>query len=292
MKTYLTQFFEICEYDTADAQYFLELYDKIVSNSKANDCLNRAIGLYTDDMNCDYDIILKYADDIAQILGLREYTTHLMVYICLTKQLLQNYKEREIDVQIFYKTVCNLRYKLQECKQVKGVRGTFSGGWLSGFFNMKRFALGRLEFEVAELEFDYNKNGIMLPKGTKVINTHIPQTGEPIDKQSCDDSFRRAKEFFKNEIGNICAFICVSWILYPENINIFEKHTNMYRFHTEFDALNTITFKDHPELWRLFGTEEKNPDRLPADTSVRRNFIKYIKNGGKTGSTYGIKIFD
>lgn len=44
------------------------------------------------------------------------------------------------------------------------------------------------------------------------------------------------------------------------------------------------------DLWRLFDTEEKNPDRLPADSSMRRVYIQHLKKGGRVGCGFGVKL--
>ncbi|MBQ9113406.1 MAG: hypothetical protein IJY05_00610 [Clostridia bacterium] len=88
------------------------------------------------------------------------------------------------------------------------------------FFNLTRFALGRLQFELIPLPFNYEKNGLKLEKGKTVINVHIPRTGTPMDKESCDDSYARANAFFKPQTGENTVFFCNSWSYTPK-ISIF-----------------------------------------------------------------------
>jgi hypothetical protein len=55
-----------------------------------------------------------------------------------------------------------------------------------------------------------------------------------------------------------------------------------------FEILDQNISKDNGELWRLFDTDEKNPDRLPTNTSLQKAYVKHLKNGGKTGLGLGI----
>ena len=137
---------------------------------------------------------------------------------------------------------------------------------------------------------DYEKNGVKLERDkSKVINVHIPRTGKPLDKESCDKSYAMARKFFKEQVGENCPFVCYSWLLYPENKQILPPHTNTYRFMSEYDIIGWDN-NDGEDLWRLFDTEERNPDKLPADSTMRRCYIDHLKNGGKVGCGFGIKL--
>jgi hypothetical protein len=90
-----------------------------------------------------------------------------------------------------------------------------------------------------------------------VINIHIPRTGTPMDVQSCDESFARAKAFFAEETGEVCAFVCSSWLLYPEHEQMLSHESNVYKFMKRFDVFRSGTSKGRGDLWRLFDTDEK-----------------------------------
>ena len=206
----------------------------------------------------------------------------------MTRRLRALYAERGLSSEIYRNSVLDLRYKLEECKTVKGIVGSFVAYWFPGFFDLSRFALGRLQFEMIDFGMDYERNGHVLTPKSRVINVHIPRTGTPMDKESCDDSYRQAKEFFKKETGEECVFHCHSWLLYPENRTILPPHTNIYRFLSEYEILASHTDRDGRELWRLFDTDERNPDRLPTNTSARRLYAEHLKKGGKVDVGKGI----
>ena len=288
MKAYLESFFSEFAYEPEDAEVLLGAYDRIMADKKAAALWREALGLYEQDAFCDYQKIIALADEAAGLLGLNEYTLELLVFICMTPGLERRYAEQGLDRQIYHNSILDLRYKLEECKAVYGVVGSFVPGWFAGFFKLKRFALGRLQFETVDFDGTYEKDGNRLEPGSKVINIHIPRTGTPMDPASCDEAFRLAKAFYKDRVGDPTPFVCGSWLLYPENEKILSEQSNTYKFMKRFDIIRSHITKDGGNLWRLFDTKETNPYRLPTDTSFRRRYAEHLKKGGKLGSGYGV----
>lgn len=289
MRNYLNDFMTKWEYTSEDKAFLLEAYDKICANSEAKAEFDRILGVYESNIKCDqYKEILEPAQKAGYLANVHKYTSGLLIYMCMTKHLKKLYEERGINDQIFYDSMLDLRYKLEECKVVRGMVGSFVAWWFPGFFDLTRFALGRLQFEVVKFGHNYDKNGIKLTPESKVINVHIPRTGTPMDKESCDAAYAQAREFFKEEAGENCPFICHSWLLFPEHENILPKHTNVYRFFSEFDVFESGE-NEGDDLWRLFDTEDRNPNRLPTDSSLRRNYVEHMKKGGKLGWGLGVR---
>ena len=289
MRNYLNDFMTKWQYTDEDKAFLLEAYDKICANSEAKAEFDRILGVYEANIKCDqYKELLVPAQNAGYLANVHKYTSGLLIYMCMTKHLKKLYEERGINDQIFYDSMLDLRYKLEECKAVRGMVGSFVAWWFPGFFDLTRFALGRLQFEVVKFGHNYDKNGIVLTPDSKVINVHIPRTGTPMDKESCDAAYAQAREFFKEEAGENCPFICHSWLLFPEHANILPKHTNVYRFFSEFDVFESGE-NEGDDLWRLFDTEDRNPNRLPTDSSLRRNYVEHMKKGGKLGWGLGVR---
>ena len=289
MKQYLNDFMTECEYIDTDKAFLLEAFDKIQADETAKNEFERLLQVYENNIHCDYyKEILVPAQDVCKPIGVHKYTAGLLIFMCMTKHLKELYIQRGIDMEIYKNSVLDLRYKLEECKAVRGMIGSFVAWWFPGFFDLTRFALGRLQFEVVKFGHNYDKNGITLTPDSKVINVHIPRTGTPMDKESCDKAYAMAREFFKEEVGEDAHFICHSWLLYPEHGNILPKHTNVYRFYSEFDVFEYAD-TEGDDLWRLFDTEDRNPDRLPTDSSLRRNYVEHMKKGGSVGWGLGVR---
>ncbi len=291
MRTYLNEFFKDFAYEEADAQHLLATYDHISTNQAANHLLGEILAAYSANILLDYkEEVQNRAGKIAEMTALHPFTVDLVVFICMTKHLRSVYEENGIDLQIYRDSVLDLKWKLEECKIVRGICGTFVAHWFAGFFNLTRFTLGRLQFELRPIGFDYEKNGRKLIKGESlVIKVHIPRTGAPMDKESCDKAYAQAREFFKDKVGENPAFLCNSWLLYPENKEILSPHSNTYRFLSEYDIVLSRT-NTGEDLWRLFDTDEKNPARLPTDTTFRARYVEHLKKGGRVGIGIGIKL--
>lgn len=288
MRDYLESFFERFGYEREDAVLLLDVYDKIRASESASALWSGAIGLYDADVACDFSELRRAADSAASILGIRENTTELLLLICLTRRLELEYGRRGIENAVFLNTMQDLRYKLEECKLVRGFVGTFVFSWFDRFYNLTRFALGRLQFEIVDFGESYERGGKILTPGSKVINVHIPRSLEPLTPGRCDEAFVWACEFFADKIEGDIAFVCNSWLLYPENEKILSAGSNVYKFMKRFDIIKSSTDADFRHLWRLFDTDEKNPEKLPTDTSMRRAYVEHLKCGGKVGTGKGV----
>ena len=288
MERYLTDFLRSQGYEPEDAAYLLDVYGRITRNPEAQRLWDEALALYDGDANCNYDDIIRRADQAAEMLDFHQYTAELLVFLCLSRRLRERYQERGLDLDIFDRSMADLRYKLEECKLVYGIRGSFVAGWFVGFFNLSRFGLGRLQFELISFGAEYDKDGHVLTADSTVVKIHIPRSGEPLTPEACQDAYRRAKALFGDRVADPCPFVCNSWLLFPGHDDFLPKHTNTYQFYKSFDIFAQGYTKNRSDLWRLFDTMDCNPDRLPTDTSLRRAYVEHLKRGGQTGWGRGV----
>lgn len=284
MKDYLIEFFDEFSYEKSDADFLLSVYDKIIQNFEANNFWHSALTLYENDINCDFKAILNSADNISEKISIHKYTTELLVCICLTKQLKSEYVARNIDLDIFHNSVLDLRYKLDECKLVKGIVGSFVADWFYGWFNMTRFALGRLQFDMSTLGTEYKG----LSADRFALAVHIPRSGEPLTADACDSSFKLAKKIFEDKFLGNYVFTCNSWLLYPENNLILSESSNIYKFMKRFDIIDFGDSETNGDLWRIFDTDEKELKFLPRNTTLQKAYAEHLENGGKMGWGFGI----
>ena len=282
-------------YQEDDAAHLLAAYDTVVSNPEAKQQFEGAIATYEANIDCDFGALTAQCKKAARLVGVHNHTTDFLLFACLSKHLRELYALRGVDQAIWHDSMLDLKYKLEECKQVRGVRGMFVAFWMPGWFKMTRFALGRLQFEVVDFGREYQKDGIVLGKESKVLNMHIPRSGQPLSPALYEDSFARAKAFFAEQMpqdqcpdGKI-PFVCHSWLLYPRMTEFVPKSSNVRKFMEEFEILSWDD-SDGESLWCLFDTAERNPDRLPTNTSLRRAFVERLKSGGRVGWGYGIKF--
>ena len=297
MRAYLEQFMKDFEYEEKDAKFLLQEYDKIRRNRSSNALFNEAIDDYNKSIQIDYgnDVLLK-AEKAGKNAGVHPYTAGLLIFMCFTKHLKELYDEKGISEKIYHDSMLDLRYKLEECKLVKNIIGSFVARWFPGFFDMTRFALGRLQFEMSTYQGkDYEKNGKKVVKGDRVISVHIPRSNTPITKEATDDAYAQAADFFIHEVTNKqVVFICHSWLLFSDTLEVFPKHTNTYRFIHEYDVVWNSYDKEgeYNDAWRLFDMDYTgNIEDYPENTSMRRVYKQYLRDGGRTGEGFGIIIY-
>lgn len=288
MRAYLSDFFRDFAWPEEDAQFLLACYDRIQADPEARKRWEEALGMYDRNPDCDYGQILKLAEQAAEQIDRHELSLHLLVYVCMSRRLKQYYAQKGIDPEIYRTGVLDLRNKLLECKAVYGFAGTMSGTFFPTMFRMTRFCLGRLQFEVLPFGAHYERNGHVLTPESKILNIHIPQTGTPLDPESCEAAFRQAKAFFAGQVDEPCAFHCRSWLLFPEHRRMLPAHSNIRRFMERFDLYDRGVYLKREALRWLFDTEEKNPDRLPTDNSLRRCYVEFLKQGGRPGWGAGV----
>lgn len=264
----------------------LATFDKLAETDEFLNIVNR----YSEE-KFDFNLMLEDTKLLAESNRICTYTVHMLLLLCMLPELLRKYIEMGIDIEIFYDTMQDLRYKLEECNLVHGKCGTFVAKWYKGFFEMKIFSLGRLQFEINHTWFDCNVNGYTIPKNTKVLSVHIPRTGTPLNHDLVVDSYKKARVFFKDDFESEIIFICNSWLLYPWNRTVLHDNSNIAQFYDDFIIVQTGEYTDYSEMWRLFDCiVDGNPDNLPADTSLRRTFIERIKSGEPVGYGTGVMI--
>ena len=241
----------------------------------------------------DFTEMLEDTKTLALKNNICEFSAYMLLLLCMTPKLHKRYIQKGINDKIFYETMADLRYKLEECILVRGKIGTFVPQWYKGFFEMRIFALGRLQFEINHTWFECTVDGIDIPKGTKVLSVHIPRTNTRLEHSLVIDSYRQAAQFFKEEFDESIIFICNSWLLYPWNRTILKDGSNLAQFYDDFTIVSSGEYQNYSEVWRLFDClYDGDPNNLPNDSSLRRAYIERIKSGLPIGHGTGVILYD
>ena len=293
MKAYLTEFMERFSYPSPAREALHLALEKILASSDETARFDALSNAYDRDAALDYAALIAEMTALCESVDVHPYTGHLLLFIRLSRRLLQRYREQGISETIWQDSMFDLRYKLEECHLVQGVWGTFVAKWNEGFFNVTRFALGRLQFELKPFGFTYEQNGVTLTPDSLVINTHIPRSEQPLTNESVWASYAQAAAFFKDRLqGAPVAFYCSSWLLFEKHREMLKPTSNILRFMSDFSIVETGEYKDYGEVWRLFDKRYTgDPDALPADSSLRRAYIALMKKGEKTGWGKGVLLY-
>lgn len=259
-------------------EYFCSLIEKIGA-----DTFRTATEKYVADETDDYKLLTK---EIADANGISVYTADMLMLILAAQPLKDKYAQNGYSEELYYDTMCDLTYKLTECRKLHGVWGTFVTDWFRWFYQLKRFTLGRLQYEMRISEFDYKDK---VKKGDKVIYCHIPSSG-PITPESVTDSLNRAYDFYGCDGELIVA--CSSWMLYPPHYDLFPENSNIRKFYDMFDIFSTKEMGTH-DLWRFF-YKENIEDITEEDikTRLHRNFYDFVKAGNPMGSGLGVIVYN
>lgn len=291
MKEHYLRFLEKAELPQDAVEYLTASIDKILPVYE-NDILEMLNTLYSND--CKVESTQKQREALSEKTGISIYTINFIFVACGSKKILADFLAQGYSEELFWDTIMDLKYKLFECKTVKGVWGTFVEFWYGIFFQIKIFKLGRLEFERSKYPSympEYTKDGITVKPGDTVYNVHIPSCG-PLSKELRMDSYNRAKEFFKKETnGKPVVFICHSWLLYKGNREIFPANLNMVDFLNDWDIIDSKESDVYYDCWRLFGKDfNGNVDELPQETRQQKAMAEWLRQGKKTGEGFGVRI--
>ena len=293
IQAYLTDFFEITDFPNEAREAYFAVYGQINADAAAAARFAALLAAYDADMGFDLAAAIEETTAICEAVGVHSFTGHGLLFACLSRRLRFRYREQGIDDGIWKNTMLDLKYKAVECRLVQGVWGTFVAKWNEGFFNMTRFALGRLQFELKPFGHEYTKNGVVLTPDSPVINTHIPRSEQPLTRESVQAAYALAAEFFKERLqGAPVAFYCSSWLLFDRHHEMLKPESNIRRFVEDFDIVETGEYKDYGEVWRLFDKRYTgDPDGMPVDTSLRRAYVALMKRGEKTGFGKGVFLY-
>ena len=282
---------EICEkigFTAEDADFFEDILAKILGDKENATMFFKAHDEYFGDGDGYHDLLQQLSDKIE----VHVYSVHMTFLLYCTKTLHAIYKNKGYSDELFYNSMSDLKAKLGECKELFGIRGTFVfRRWFRRFFKTTLFTFGRLELG----NVTYPREGFGdVKQGDLVFDCHIPSGGRlPIEEVYA--SFKKAYKFFKEQgilKDDYMVITCHSWILNPETVKVFAENSNLKKFASLFEIVFSEPDPDNNDFWRIFGVEFKNFDKAPVDSSLRRNLVEYIKNGGNLGEAYGILKFD
>ena len=247
--------------------------------------------------------VQQFIKNWAEEKQINDKTADMFFLLLLSKGLKERYLQKGLNMQMYYDLMADLTCKLNECKQMFGVWGTSAFKWLIWHFKMRRFALGRFQYE--EVPFrnfrgdlvggksEYIVAGVKIKTDDTVYRFHIPSSGA-MPKDARQDSYKKAYDFFKVQ-GNM-VLVCESWLLDPNNQYIYPENSNLLDFFNEFEVITHYPASvENPfsEAWRVFGKNFTGDiTLLPQQTTLQKNFAAWLKRGNSVGAGFGVIIFD
>lgn len=217
----------------------------------------------------------------------------MLMFLCMADKLKERYDQRGIDESIYHHTMKDFCYKLDECRTIYGMDGLFTAFWTPVFFELRCFALGRLQFEIVKSKVEFTLDGVTYPVGTKAINMHIPRTGKGLDHDSVMESYRLAAEFFADEFVEApVIFTCWSWLIAPWHLDVLAPESNMSKFIRDFKIAETGTYANYNNVWRVFDCRYTGDiSVLPRKTTLQRAYVERIQRGDPYGWGRGFFLY-
>ena len=173
--------------------------------------------------------------------------------------------------------------------------------WLRHLANAKIFKLGVLQFQPTNMYYLENHgNGRLffvisdaqkarLLAGTPVLNVHI-QTGANLEPEPVAESFRMAKDFFKevHPGTHFRAMVCYSWLLHSGLKDLLPPNSRILRFAEYFEVIIETT-DQRQAIERIFGKRYKRKRDFPQKTSLQQ---AALQQPSKLGYALGIIYLD
>ena len=277
---YLKGFMQEFQYPAEAIDFLLDSYDKIWANDDAKLLFEQSIGIYEGRMMWSYEAIRGKMASVAESSGVHVYTVEFLMLLAMSEHMKELYIERGIDLSIYHDSCMDFKAKLFECKKNKDIWGTYVGSWFNRWFDLTRFALGRLQFEIAYAYFTVEGTYKTVNLGQAVVNMHIPALG-PLLYEDCRESFLRAYDFFKHLFpDNEVPFFCCSWIISPQHEFMLKPDSNLRQFMKFFKIRETETSVEKALNAYVFGPADlTDVDALPENTSMQRAYKEVLKKG-------------
>lgn len=294
---FLQNFMTKCQYPDEAKKLFTEVLDKLDNNKFFGKQFDKLVDKFAFHHSKIEPKVLNPLCVMGFLMGYKYYTMYFVYLLCLTEDLKKQYELFGIDEEIYWNTMNDLRYKLIECMECRGVPGTFVASWFNEFFRLERVAYGRFQYEICHYDRKESftmKNGHQVKNGDIFINFHIPSSGVPLTDEIRYASYKEAYKHVKNLFpdGNVI-FGCSSWLLFPKHRDFLPEHLNILKFLSDFEIVEWSESKDFHDCWRIFGKDAKlPPEKLPKDTSLKKAYAEWLCAGNKTGHGFGLFMFD
>lgn len=296
---FLDLILEKCAFPADAVVFFKDLATRLIAGG-----LEEEFNSFIDEYyatGCDADKLDVILQSFSDRTGENFYSCWMLLLLLASERAKPLYEKRGVPDEIFWDTFTDLRCKALECKEVKGVWGTFVADWYDLFCLCRIIKFGRIEYQDATYDSDEERTygNVTLTKGMKILSMHIPSSGEPFDPEARLKSYKMAFDFYTKELGeDVLVCKCGSWLLYPPYKKAFPENSNSSSFMDDFDLFKLYNdtpgeYKEFDDKWRVYGRDHEKPlAELPEDTAMRRGFKKYFLEGGRPGCADGYFVFD
>ena len=292
MQDIIRNFCREFDYPSEAAETFAAAWQTIEACAPARGLLEENQRLLWQDAFTELGSELVRLDAAAARAGLHPYTVYQLFFILCSPQMKSLYAQAGLSPAICRDSLADLKWKMLETHRIWGVWGVCWGAWYRPFFLLRRFCLGRLEFERVPGAAAYRDGGLSLGPGDPVVNVHIPEAG-PLRHELALNSYRQAYGFYRGAFppGPI-PFQCESWMLDPRISALFPAG-NLRAFCADYHLTAAESDSEDDDRWRIFHVPDTVPvSSYPEDTALQRVMKRWLLDGNRMGIGVGVFFFD
>ena len=293
---FMNEMFEKLNIRKDALEYFTEVENRIMADPELSRIMSTVAHEHMMCVEKDFAPYLKLMERTAEKYGIHEYTLKFLLVLRCMPYLRKQYRETPgYTEEMFWQGADDMRCKLEECIECKGIYGSFVADWFGNMLDMKRVALGRFQYILKQQgETITTESGHVIEKGSYFAEFHIPSSGIPLTDEVRNDSYRKAWEFYKDKIGsNRVVLRCSSWILYKNQNEFLPETSNLLKFVGDFDIQETHESLNFSDKWRLFGKSAEKPvEEWDERTSLQRAYKKRLLEGKPVGESKGFIIME
>lgn len=224
----------------------------------------------------------------------RKPLTRLAVLINLLSEKYEEYLSLGVPGKVIAETFrdVTLRAEIFEAKTGKTGISKEDAIWFRHIINCKIFKIGVLQFQPFEMiyldeeilgeayMFFSSEQKKKLPAGAQVINCHVQQ-GADLSTEEINKSFSDAQALFAKIYPKIefKAFLCYSWLLYPDMTKLLPENSRIKAFAENFEIIGKV--QDNEQAFEnLFEKSYKRPPKLKNATYLQNLATKNSKAFG------------
>lgn len=172
--------------------------------------------------------------------------------------------------------------------------------WIDSILEMKVIKLGRLQFELLDIEKqeDDVKNILKNIKDFILVNVHIRENDgkeKEFNEEICDKSYNMAWQYYKDKgikFSRI-VFICDSWLINPNLTKLLSEKSNIIRFQKRYNIISVNPDEDKPQIIeRVFGSYNMKSETFPENTTLQVKLKKAWEEGERFPMAKGYFILE
>ena len=288
----LNRLLTLIEAESEDISAANEILKAIQKNEDAISLFLSHYSLYANDRKINYPAFLEDVQKISKLIGIEKQKSFFPLIVLLLERSEGVYIDSGFSHEKWIENLCDLCWKIRECKNWLGFTGIYSDTWYERWLFANAVTFHRLQFEIICSPLEYKSENFDINVGDTLINIHIPSNYRlPFNRENIEKSFDLAREYYRKKLNIKPIFHCSSWLIFNEHKNILPKESNIRIFTEMFEMGYCDYNKNFPHCSRIFNVLKplQDPTEYEEKTSLQRAYKKFLIEGGIPGWQRGYR---